>query len=323
MDALDDKGESPLIKAAYLGFQFVVEILLAAGADANLRGTGPSQYSALDRAAQNDHVEVLEKLLEFGAAANSADHRGVAAIHVAALHGATGAVDALIKAGADITLKDHRGWTPLLFAARGSNHEVLRTLLEHGAAVNKRAARGTTPLHQACALQCEGMEAAVTILLEWGADKKALDNRNRAPVDMIDSYFDDEDGASATDSDVEEGELRCCSEDEIDRVRKLLSGAAEDVAWRRRSWLVMLRSRVSKSKVAIGGGGGSGTAGVPGKRQKRKELNGGEEEAARVRFRRDEGAQGSSDEAGDLGDVVGWLAELEREALFRAVLGYL
>lgn len=52
-DALCDFGETPLTKASHLGRTQVAETLMAVGCDVNLRGTGPSRYTALDRAAQN------------------------------------------------------------------------------------------------------------------------------------------------------------------------------------------------------------------------------------------------------------------------------
>jgi len=52
-DALCDMGESPLIKASHVGTRRIVDILVGVGCNIHIRGTGPSRYSALDRACQN------------------------------------------------------------------------------------------------------------------------------------------------------------------------------------------------------------------------------------------------------------------------------
>lgn len=52
-DAKCDFGETPLTKACHLGRKAVVKTLMSVGCDVNVRGTGPSRYTPLDRAAQN------------------------------------------------------------------------------------------------------------------------------------------------------------------------------------------------------------------------------------------------------------------------------
>ncbi|CAN0530049.1 unnamed protein product, partial [Ectocarpus sp. 12 AP-2014] len=83
VDARDGRGESPLVGASNRGKLDIIETLLDMGAAANLRGTGPLQYSALDRAAQDGNAEVIGALLRGGAAASARDSRGVTALHVA------------------------------------------------------------------------------------------------------------------------------------------------------------------------------------------------------------------------------------------------
>ena len=71
----------------------------------------------------------------------------------------------------------------------------------------------------------------VDLLLRWGADETAFDDDGETPADALENVR----------------EHRECSQDEIERVRLLLDRAPADRAWRRRGWLVMLRSRASRA----------------------------------------------------------------------------
>lgn len=140
---------------------------------------------------------------------NSADGRGCTAMHVAAYHNQLGAIEALVKAGGDMKKKNAYGWTPLLFAASSCSRAVMLDLLERGADVNVQSSKGTTPLHQACIGPREGLEAAVKLLVQSGADRTIIDSKNRTAADMIDSILEDDEPR--------------CSQEEADRVRMLLS----------------------------------------------------------------------------------------------------
>lgn len=155
------------------------------------------------------HVGVLEAIIRRGGKVDSANYRGCTAMRVATYHGKLGAVEALIDAGAIVEKKTASGWTPLLLAARSCSGAVMLDLLRRGAAANVRSPKGTTPLHQACRGPRRGLEVAAKLLLQWGADKTILDNKERTAADMI-------------DLNLEDGEPRC-SQEEVDRVRLLLS----------------------------------------------------------------------------------------------------
>eukprot|EP00752_Nemacystus_decipiens_P002701 g2522.t1 len=323
-DAKDDFGETPLTKACHLGRKAVVETLMGVGCDVNVRGTGPARYTPLDRAAQNGHVSILRALIRRGGKVNSADDRGCTAMHVAAYHGELGSVQALIEEGGRIDTTNAYEWTPLLFAASSCSYTVMLTLLKHGAAVNVQSRRGTTPLHQACFGPRRGMEAAVKLLLQWGADKTILDKKNRTAADMIDSKLPD-------------GEATC-SQEEVDRVRQLLlsSGPSADNVWGRRSWLVMLRSRTAKAERASGdwgsnapngdddfGGAAESNLHITGRKVPRDEGAEDEERCTRARVGDGADVAGTAGGVEGLRGVVWWLAGVEREDVFRAVVKFL
>lgn len=244
-------------------------------------------------------------------------------MHVAAYHGELGSVQAMIEEGGRIETSNAHGWTPLLFAASSCSCTVMLNLLKRGAAVNVRSRKGTTPLHQACLGPRKGLEVAVKLLLQWGADKTVLDARKRTAADMIDSKLED-------------GEPEC-SQEEVGRVRLLLSfGPSADKVWGRRSWLVMLRSRTTKAERAGDDGGSAPDGGddsggaaessqdITGRKVPRDESAEDVERRTRVRVGGDGGdVAGAAGGVEALSGVVWWLAGVEREDVFRAVVKFL
>lgn len=305
-DALDDEGSTPLFKAAHNGHSGVVDTLMAAGADADIEG-GEWGTPAILQAVCEGHVGVLEVLANYGVDLTAVAGRWKCTplIILAARVNQAGVIEYLIEAGVDIESKAQGGSTPLLNAASRCSLEAIRTLLSHGAAIHAETSSydDDTPLHVACRFKCKGMAAAVDLMLRNGADEAALNGKHtweilasRLPISSKDEYMqtltqvlDKMDNWSEEDEDD-------CSLEEIERARLLLARAPNDRAWRRRSWLVMLRSRASKA-------GEEGPA--AGREAKAPRL----ENATRV-------------ETG-LGAVVASLVGLKPEGVFRNVLGFL
>ena len=250
INALDNTGDTPLIWASSEGSLCVVETLLAAGACFDARGR--SDFSALDLAAKKGHVSVIQAILGHGADVNDGCDQGYTALHAAAQYDQADAIDALIEAGADIELKNGYGATPLSHAAESTKGTAMLAILKHGATVSARTNKGDTPLHLACFGKREGTEAVVDLLLRWGADETALNDTGQTPTDML---------------NVEHwGINHLLNHDEIKRTRLLLSRAPADRVWRRRGWLVMLRSRDSNATQETTGDGNSENDGEGGDR---------------------------------------------------------
>ena len=89
----------------------------------------------------------------------------------AAGFGTVDAVKLLLAKGADVNAKNQFDMTALLFGA--GNHEKARLLIEKGADVNAKTKGGRTPLMIASA--CDGCSPTVKLLLDKGADPKAVD----------------------------------------------------------------------------------------------------------------------------------------------------
>lgn len=112
----------------------------------------------------------------------------------------------------------------------------MRAPLDHGAAVNRAAAIGSataySPLRAACLFRKEGEAEAVDLLLRAGAEETELVFRDGVQQSLAQEH----------DAGFRIAAFRAPPE-EIERARTLLARAPNDRAWRRRRWLVMLRSR--------------------------------------------------------------------------------
>lgn len=139
-DTPPDSPEEEILWAAERGLaERVGELLLQD--PALLRARDADGYTALHRAAYNDHVTAVQRLL---------------------------------SAGADLAARTAEGWTPLHSAARWNSAGCLPLLLLHGADVNAVTAGGLTPLMVAASTA----EARDTCYLLLTADGVRLELRN-------------------------------------------------------------------------------------------------------------------------------------------------
>ncbi|UKZ78708.1 hypothetical protein TrVFT333_006454 [Trichoderma virens FT-333] len=139
--AAGDNGRTALQAAAENGYQAIVEKLLVAGADVNA-AAGDNGRTALQAAAENGYQEIVEKLLAAGADVNAAaGHHGRTALQAAAENGYQEIVEKLLAAGADVNAAAGDNGRTALQAAAGNGHqEIIEKLLEAGADVNAAAA---------------------------------------------------------------------------------------------------------------------------------------------------------------------------------------
>ena len=171
-----------------------------------------------------------------------------------------------------------------------------------------RANDGSTVLHSACNATWEGLEAAVELLLRWGVDETALDDQNSTRSALLDT------------------KNLCdhvhCSKEEVERTRLLLARAPADRAWRRRCWLVILRSRVSKANMTACDSGL--TAEAEGCKVARIRQAGGVTCGMSVQASRCGIAVAARNNGErDLNGIVALLIGLEVEGVFRAVCSFL
>jgi ankyrin repeat protein len=142
---------------------------LAAKPDLNAKVKG---ITALHAAAFGGHKRVVELLLAHGANIEvKDDNEGVSPLHVATMNGHRDVVELLLSRGAAVSAAtEHGNVVPLCIAAERGDVEMMRLLLSHGAQVNVRVRTGITPL---CIVASRGYRDAAALLLDKGADVNA------------------------------------------------------------------------------------------------------------------------------------------------------
>jgi ankyrin repeat protein len=102
--------------------------------------------TALHLAAAANDVQLVETLLELGAAVDARNRRGAQPLHYACDGGDAAVVDALVAAGADPNATDKSGVAPLHRAVRNRRVSVVRALLDAGADPNRTNGSGSSPM---------------------------------------------------------------------------------------------------------------------------------------------------------------------------------
>jgi len=170
MSLVNEKGETPLARAASRGHSTMAQLLLKKGAkttQGNWWGHTPLQLAAF-----SGHVGAVAVMLDGQADVNAAAQDGSTALHSAAERGYSQVVELLLAHGAKHQATATMGRTPLHCAAERGAEEATAALIAHGAEVDARNQDERTPL--ALASQ-RGHTAVCRRLLESKADPQALD----------------------------------------------------------------------------------------------------------------------------------------------------
>lgn len=120
---------TPLHNATHFGQVEIVKILLAQGADVDVkdnRGDTP-----LLMAVDEGHTETAIMLINNGADINMTGSHGGNPIHVAVAYGFVGIVKNLVEKGANLHVRDRRGKTPYDLAEQSGNMEIMGILNKH------------------------------------------------------------------------------------------------------------------------------------------------------------------------------------------------
>lgn len=170
----------PLVRATQKKRSDIVDMLLAAGCDVNLRGRG--RLTALHAASNNGSRAIVVNLLKKGANANLCDIMGCNALHRAATSGFDEILKILLKADADPNRRDTMYLlSPLHSAARRGDHKCAQSLLLAKADVSVRDVMLATPLHHA---STDGYTEVIELLLSARADVRAQDRHGRTALDL-------------------------------------------------------------------------------------------------------------------------------------------
>jgi ankyrin repeat protein len=157
--------DAPDLKNEHLD---IVQDLLQHGADVKARNA--SGRSALLFAAEHGRAEAAKLLLEKGADVNEADQKGIFPLYAAACRGHAELITLLAEKGANMKAALPGGQTPLMCASREGRMSAINVLVERGAAINAKTPEGIAALTEASR---RGDLDAVKLLLEKGADPAA------------------------------------------------------------------------------------------------------------------------------------------------------
>ena len=143
----------------------------------------------LARAAADQNIKKIDKLLAAGAAIDEPDTEGRSAFFHAAARGDLGLMQKFADKGAGVDRHDNTGATPLLAALRNpaSQASTVEFLLAKGADINAADQGGRTPLMEAVlrapgVLDTDSQVALVAALLKAGADPNRVDASGAAAL---------------------------------------------------------------------------------------------------------------------------------------------
>ncbi|OED36760.1 hypothetical protein AB833_25420 [Chromatiales bacterium (ex Bugula neritina AB1)] len=185
--ARDRFGNTPLLVAARMGHNSIIDLMIERGANVhqlNLAGS-----SALLRAVTNGRRKAAKRLLELEVDVNLANKKGMTPLIAASYTGKKRVVKMLLDNGADVSAVDSSGKGSLVYAAGKGYVSIARLLLSTNKIdVNKKYGNNLTALmwaagHGNDVPEREGIEI-VNLLLDEGAELDHIDNRGRTALSI-------------------------------------------------------------------------------------------------------------------------------------------
>jgi pectate lyase len=173
VDAGDDGPTTTLCYATEKGYRGIAELLIAHGADVNVkRGGWPAGDTPLHSAVRGGYKDIIELLIANGADVNIKNNQGQTPLEIALINNRSDIVELLVAKGADVSLH-----TAVLIGDLAK----VKSLIEEAADVNTKDASDNTPLHYA--VQGRNRDL-VEFLIASGADVNAKNNQGQTPLDI-------------------------------------------------------------------------------------------------------------------------------------------
>lgn len=172
---------TPLAWAVDAQHQQIVELLLDAGAVPDLTEAQQNAYSPLLLACARGDDYLVELLLRAGASATHMTIDGVTPMALCAGQANTRSLSLLSEQGVDIDAADERGQTVLMRAAAAANTANVRWLLSRGANINATTQQGFSAFLFAIK---SGNPKTAALLLDAGADLEQRVNDGTSAVQL-------------------------------------------------------------------------------------------------------------------------------------------
>ena len=161
MNVRSEDGSTALLWAAHWNDLQTAELLVRAGADANV--ANDFRMTPLSQACTNGSGKFVDLLLKAGANPNTPIGTGETPLMTCARAGSADAVRMLLVHGADVNAKEpNQNQTALMWAAAQQHPKVLQTLIEASADLQAHTKLGFTALHFAA--RAGDMESTRTLL---------------------------------------------------------------------------------------------------------------------------------------------------------------
>ena len=173
-------GNSGTFTASYKKCSIqTVQAIVHHGGDVNAvnnKGQTPLWFACCD--GQGDLVKIL---LEIGTDPNSTDRDGDSCLH-AAIYGCCSfqTIQEIVDCGAHVNSVNKEGATPLLLACSTAQTELVKILLKAKADPNIAYADGEASLHAAVAAYCS--KETIQEIIDCGADVNAVNKRGRTAL---------------------------------------------------------------------------------------------------------------------------------------------
>lgn len=159
-NAVSARGSTALIQACHFGKLEVVQELINHGAAIEL--SNYKNTTALMRACQEGHEDVVKLLLEHECEVNRRNDERMSALMLSSQRGHARIVKMLIDANADVDSVTNQNSTSLMLAVKRQHLEVAKLLVAAGAELNIRDNKGRTALDTANRRELSEIEDILT-----------------------------------------------------------------------------------------------------------------------------------------------------------------
>jgi ankyrin repeat protein len=129
----DDSGMTALMTATFHGYTEIVRLLLAAGANVNIK---VNDWTPLLEASRRGRLDIIKLLVAAGANLDAKNHLGDNALTIAVANGQTETVEFLLSIGMNVNAQNNKGETALMEAAYTRRARIVEILLAAGADVS-------------------------------------------------------------------------------------------------------------------------------------------------------------------------------------------